>query len=74
MFTLLSMERSALTEVSEAIDRIHSGTYGICEETGLPIPEERLRMLPWARCTLAAQMQRERAPDPSHAAPAGQSS
>ncbi|HWB03461.1 MAG TPA: TraR/DksA C4-type zinc finger protein [Verrucomicrobiales bacterium] len=73
MFTLLSMEQSALTEVSEAIDRIHTGTYGVCEETGLPIPEERLRVIPWARCTLAAEVQRERAASPSGPEPAGKS-
>ncbi|MCB0953066.1 MAG: TraR/DksA C4-type zinc finger protein, partial [Microthrixaceae bacterium] len=25
------------------------GTYGICESSGLPIPKERLRAIPWAR-------------------------
>ena len=47
--TLLSREQSALAEVDAAIERIRRGTYGICEETRLPIPPERLQAVPWTR-------------------------
>ena len=40
-------------------DRIESGTYGICEKTGQPIPLERLEAVPWARFTLEAQREME---------------
>lgn len=46
---LLDREQNALIDVSEAIDRIRDGTYGLCLETNLPIPAERLRALPWCR-------------------------
>lgn len=49
--TLLSREQDSLREVEQAIRRIEDGSYGICEITGQPIPEERLRAIPWARCT-----------------------
>jgi RNA polymerase-binding transcription factor DksA len=45
----LSAEQDALFEVEEALKRILHGTYGLCEETGKPIPEERLKAVPWAR-------------------------
>jgi RNA polymerase-binding transcription factor DksA len=49
--TLLSAEQDALYEVNEALQRILSGRYGRCEETGRPIPAERLRAVPWTRFT-----------------------
>ena len=45
----LSAEQDALFEVEEALKRILNGTYGLCEETGKSIPEERLKAVPWAR-------------------------
>ena len=45
----LSAEQDALFEVEEALKRILNGTYGLCEETGTPIPAERLNAVPWAR-------------------------
>jgi len=45
----LSAEQDALYEVDQAISRILNGTYGVCEQTGQPIPVERLNALPWTR-------------------------
>lgn len=39
----------ALSEINEAIGRIHDGSYGICEVSGSPIAPERLKAIPWAR-------------------------
>ena len=47
----LSAEQDALYEVDEALKRILNGTYGVCEETGKPIPAARLRAIPWTRFT-----------------------
>jgi RNA polymerase-binding transcription factor DksA len=44
-----------LYEISEALRRIESGTYGICEITGEPIEAERLSAIPWARYSFAGQ-------------------
>jgi RNA polymerase-binding transcription factor DksA len=43
--------RETIAEIDAALKRIDDGTYGICEVGGEPIPEERLRAIPWAtRC------------------------
>ena len=38
-----------LKDVNAALERIQKKTYGICEETGKPIPKARLKVLPEAR-------------------------
>ncbi|MES2569056.1 MAG: TraR/DksA C4-type zinc finger protein [Verrucomicrobiota bacterium] len=52
-------DQEILGEVYAAISRIENGTYGICELTGRPIPEERLEAIPWTRFTVEAEQQRE---------------
>jgi RNA polymerase-binding transcription factor DksA len=57
--TELSAEQDALYEVDEAIKRILNGTYGVCEETGEPIPPERLKAIPWTRFGKATETRLE---------------
>lgn len=55
---LWSTERSLLGEIQQALQRLESGTYGICEECQQPIPRERLRELPYTRyCVTCARQQ-----------------
>ncbi len=42
-----------LKDVNDALKKIETGTYGIDEETGKPIPEERLRANPAARSAVS---------------------
>jgi RNA polymerase-binding transcription factor DksA len=43
--------RETLRQIDDALTRIDEGTYGLCEIDDKPIPEDRLRALPWAtRC------------------------
>jgi RNA polymerase-binding transcription factor DksA len=56
----LSAEQEALFEVDEALKRIQNGTYGVCEETGTPIPAARLRAVPWARFAKEVEARLER--------------
>ena len=56
----LSAEQDALYEIEEAIHRIEDGTYGVCQETGAPIPAERLRAIPWTRFCREAEERREK--------------
>ena len=49
-----------LREVEAALARMDDGTYGICEETGDPIPYGRLLAEPTARYTIEAQELLER--------------
>lgn len=60
----LGAESNRLLDVENALQRIRSGAYGLCEESGLPIPMERLRAIPWTRYSVAAaQRLEERAAD-----------
>jgi DnaK suppressor protein len=62
---LNSIDYVQLRLVDEALDRINSGDYGICQSCEEPIAAKRLHALPWARycitCqeTAGAQMDRE---------------
>ncbi len=54
--TLLENEEYLLGEAIAALRRIDEGTYGTCENCGQPVPEERLKAIPWTRyCTKCAQ-------------------
>lgn len=41
--------------IEEALDRVHSGDYGICLGCDGPIPEKRLKAIPWARYCIPCQ-------------------
>lgn len=47
--TLDQVESSELVEIEAALNRIEAGTYGVDEETGMPIAYERLLIMPTAR-------------------------
>ena len=47
----LSHNQDALYEIDAALRRIETGTYGICEESGQPIPAARLKAVPATRFT-----------------------
>lgn len=64
----LSLDHVTLAEVQDALSRIESGTYGVCQATGKAIPEERLDAVPWTRFSLEAQQELE---DTNQAAKAG---
>ena len=56
----LSNEQDVLFEIDEAIRRIESGMYGICEMTEIPINIERLEALPYVRYSVQAQTELEK--------------
>jgi len=58
--SLLSQEQDSFHEINEALKRLESGTYGICEMSGKDIPEIRLEALPFTRYTVECQAQLER--------------
>lgn len=58
---ILAREQDALQEVDAALRRILEGTYGVCEETGRPIPAARLRAVPWTRHVREVEENIERA-------------
>jgi DnaK suppressor protein len=46
---ILEQQENERKETLHALAKIKNGTYGICEESASPIPEERLRVNPIAR-------------------------
>lgn len=54
---LTSMEKSRekLDKITVALDRIGTGNYGICVETGQPIQKERLEAMPYAIRSVGAK-------------------
>ncbi|MBK5223160.1 MAG: TraR/DksA C4-type zinc finger protein [Acidimicrobiia bacterium] len=45
---LSSQALAAVDEIDAALERVEAGTYGICVQSGQPIPKERLEAIPWA--------------------------
>ena len=45
---LSAQARQQVDEIDAALGRLEAGTYGLCRVSGLPIPKERLRAIPWA--------------------------
>jgi RNA polymerase-binding transcription factor DksA len=46
---LSASARAILEEIDRALAKFDTGTYGICEVSGKPIPKERLQAIPWAK-------------------------
>ncbi len=60
-FQVASTEGRLLMELNEALRRLYSGTYGICESCGNPIAKVRLEAVPQARlCRDCKQKEEER--------------
>jgi DnaK suppressor protein len=58
--TLEQNIENRLQYVERALQKIEEGTYGICDDTGEPIPRGRLEAMPEAIYTVEAQQRRER--------------
>ena len=53
--------QSHLVDLDDALARLETGEYGLCEDCGEPINPERLRALPRARRCVPCQQTRETA-------------
>jgi RNA polymerase-binding transcription factor DksA len=58
--TMAERLREELAEIDAAERRLEEGTYGISIESGQPIPDERLELIPWAARTAEEQERYER--------------
>lgn len=56
---LAERDRRELIEVRDALEKIHRGTYGLCENCQEEIPVERLSQLPYAKLCIDCQLERE---------------
>jgi DnaK suppressor protein len=52
-------ERKLILKVKEALDRVDSGTFGICESCGRPISEKRLMARPVTTLCIECKTERE---------------
>jgi len=53
-------DRTLLSQVQDALERIENGTFGNCLADGEPIDEKRLEAMPWTPYCLAHQQQLEK--------------
>jgi len=72
-FALLMRERDrmALAGIREALSRIESGEYGVCEECGEDIAVARLKAQPMATLCVSCQSRREEEDRPRHETASG---
>jgi len=61
LYHLSEMDRQTLALVREALTRIQSNSYGLCEECQRPIGDKRLKALPWSKLCIQCQGARESA-------------
>ncbi len=52
--------RKLISKINQALQRIETGTYGFCEETGEPIGLKRLEARPIATLSIEAQERHEK--------------
>ncbi len=53
-------DREKLSEIEDALERLKENVYGVCEECGEPVAEDRLRALPSTRVCVECQSKMER--------------
>ncbi|MEM1415647.1 MAG: TraR/DksA C4-type zinc finger protein [Myxococcota bacterium] len=53
-------ERKLLGEITNALEKMRDGEYGVCEGTGEPIATRRLELRPWTRYSVEYKEQVER--------------
>ena len=58
--TLLGPKRQELEAIEEALQRLETGTYGLCEVCGQSIEPRRLEIMPEAPLCLNCMSQREK--------------
>lgn len=57
---LLEVESRELVQIEDALDRLSSGTFGVCEVCDKPIPLNRLQALPYATECIECKRKSER--------------
>jgi DnaK suppressor protein len=60
LFRQSDSERSHLHLVEEALERVQSNEFGLCQSCGEPIDRKRLDAIPWAQFCRSCQEQTER--------------
>jgi DnaK suppressor protein len=53
-------QHKQIKEIEDALERVKLGEYGLCEECGETVPEQRLRLFPAARLCVRCQEEADR--------------
>lgn len=56
---LIENEADELREITEALDRIDEGHFGVCDECNKAIPKDRVRAIPYARLCVECKRKEE---------------
>jgi DnaK suppressor protein len=59
VITCLNASWKTVQEIQDAIDRVKTGEYGLCQACGDPITPKRLQAIPWARYCVPCQEEME---------------
>ncbi len=59
LYSLCERDRKVLSLVEEALEKIKTSVYGLCEECEEPIEEKRLEALPWVKLCINCQSKKE---------------
>jgi RNA polymerase-binding transcription factor len=54
-----SFDTSLLRDIEEALERMREGSYGTCQDCGMPVSQKRLEAIPWARFCVSCQERRQ---------------
>jgi len=57
-FVSIARQRKFIQSIDRALERIKRGTYGICKDTGQPIPIGRLRAVPHTSTSIGPKRSR----------------
>lgn len=60
LFDVTDQEQLVLDDIEAALRKMERGGFGNCESCQNPIPQMRLRFMPWARYCIACQSKNER--------------
>jgi DnaK suppressor protein len=69
LMSLSSMKREQILAIEDALRRIRSGAYGVCQECGVEIGKKRLTAVPWAQFCLKCREQKDASGRAAAAAP-----
>jgi DnaK suppressor protein len=57
---MLEQEQEKVKLLNQALKRLYEGNYGVCEICGKPIPEERLKVISYARYCISCMEKEEK--------------
>ena len=54
-----SFDTALLREIEDALGRLRDGSYGTCQDCGMPMSQKRLEAVPWASYCVSCQERRQ---------------